>query len=656
MFRLGRLTATRLPRAGSLALLMILLVAAFAGAPRRAALAQAEPQFQHLITVDAGGFARQDKVVEVALNFTPLIAGEGGSGALDPDSIRVHEIDANDDVIDADVPFQFDRAGNYHAANRARGTLVFLMTGSTAANETRRYQVRFDVAGSGFTAPAFTDLVGLTDSVGHKGYPSIHVLAGGTEYFYHKPGGGFATLIDTDNNDWINWNTTPQGAGNFRGIPNMVHPNDGGYFHPGRTGVTTTVVHDGPLRATFRSGSNNNAWQVQWDIFPDYARMTVLKVAANYWFLYEGVPGGQLQPGSDRLTRSNGDSIPASGTWTTDITGDEWVFVTDQGLDRSLFLIHHQEDTKVDGYYADGTDMTIFGFGRNGNQRQLTGLPRQFTLGFVDETTVNAVRPVVNAAYKPLAITGANDDGDDEPGPICDSQPYTILFSPKVTKTVNGVVMSDEDIISYDASTCAVATVFDGTDAGLPSAANLDAIALKDGITYFSLLAPTTVPGIAGKVDDSDVVAYDGTDFTLYFDGSAHGLSTNAEDVDAIAFDEAGKLLLSTFGGFTVPGISKGGDEDLARFDAGVWTLVFDGSHNAGLTAEDVVGASVAANGDIYLSLLDNFNVGGVSGTAADVFICTPGSLGALNTTCTYSLFWNATSFGLPAFDAIDIP
>ena len=221
MFRLGRLTAIRLPRAGSLALLMILLVAAFAGAPRRAALAQAEPQFQHLITVDAGGFARQNKVVEVALNFTPLIADAGGSGALDPNSIRVYEIDAGGDVIDNDVPFQFDRAGNYHAANRARGTLVFLMTGNTAANETRRYQVRFDVAGSGFNAPAFTDRVSLTDSVGHKGYPSIRVVAGDAEYFYHKPGGGFATLLDANNNDWINWNTTPQGAGNFRGIPNL---------------------------------------------------------------------------------------------------------------------------------------------------------------------------------------------------------------------------------------------------------------------------------------------------------------------------------------------------------------------------------------------------------------------------------------------------
>ena len=125
--------------------------------------------------------------------------------------------------------------------------------------------------------------------------------------------------------------------------------------------------------------------------------------------------------------------------------------------------------------------------------------------------------------------------------------------------------------------------------------------------------------------------------------------------MDAIAFDETGKLLLSTLGGSALAAGLKGSDEDLLRFDAGVWTLRFDGSHNAGLANEDIVGAAVAANGDIYLSLLDGFNVGGISGNAADVFICTPGSLGALNTTCAYSLFWNATSYGLPAFDAIEI-
>ena len=36
-------------------------------------------------------------MVEVALNFTPLIADAGGSGALDPASLRVQEIDGGGD-------------------------------------------------------------------------------------------------------------------------------------------------------------------------------------------------------------------------------------------------------------------------------------------------------------------------------------------------------------------------------------------------------------------------------------------------------------------------------------------------------------------------------------------------------------------------------
>ena len=634
--------------------LAFLLLVGLGRASRRLVLAAGEPQYEHIVTVNGNGFARTNKVVEVALNFTPLLASQGGSGALDPASIRVYEVNAGGDVIDADVPFQFDRAGDYNATNKARGTLVFLMTGSTGANETRRYNVRFDVTGTGFNAPSFTDRVTLTDGVAHKGYQSVRVVTADAEYFYHKPGGGFATLLDANNNDWINWNTANGGAGDFRGIPNMVHPNDGGYFHPGRNSVSTTVVYDGPLRATFRSTSNNGAWQVQWDVFPEYARMTVLKTpGTNYWFLYEGVPGGQLQLGSDRMTRSNGSSIPASGTWDTDIPGDEWVFASDPGVGRSLFLAHHQSDTKIDGYYADGSNMTVFGFGRSNNQRMLNGLPRQFTIGFVDATAIGGVEPVVNAAYKPLTITGANDDGGD-PGPTCDPQSYDVYFSPKANKTVGGVVLADEDIVRYDGSTCEVSVVFDGSAHGLAASANIDAFALQGGDTYFSLLAAGNVPGL-GKVDDSDVIKYNGSAFTLFFDGSAHGLTVDAEDVDAIAFDETGKLLLSTSGSYAVPGLAKGGDEDLLRYDAGTWELRFDGSHNAGLASEDIVGASVAANGDIYLSVLDAFNVGGISGNANDIFICTPSSLGDHNTSCTYSLFWDASTFGLPPFDAFDI-
>lgn len=626
-------------------------------APRGIVLAL-EPQYSHLITVDADGVARTDKVVEVGLNFTPLLSAAGGSGAIDANAIRVYEIDGNGDVIDNDVPFQFDRAGDYHAGNKARGTLVFLMTGNTGANETRHYRVFYDVAGSGFSLPAFTDRVSLTDSVGHKGYPSIRVVADGAEYFYHKPGGGFATLLDAEANDWIDWNTANGGLGDFRGIPNMVHPNNGGYFHPGRNSSSTVVLSDGPLRASFRSTSNGGDWQVVWDVYPTYARMTVVKTpSAYYWFLYEGVPGGELVQHQDFMTRSNGDTISATGgNWSNDIPGDEWVFASDEDLGRSLYFIHHQQDTKIDGYYADLNRMTVFGFGRNEGKRYLNGVGRQFTIGFVDAIAINDVRPVVNNAYKPLAITGANDDGGGgEPGPTCEPQALAVYISPKAeNKKVDGILLNNEDVVRYDATTCEWEKVFDGTEVGIPAAADVDALALKDGDYYFSFLNAVNLPG-AGKIDDSDVVKYDGSTFTTYFDGSIYGLTSNAEDVDAIAFDETGALLLSTLGTYGVPGLPQGGDEDLLRLQGGSLELRFDGSKNAGLANEDVAGASVTPNGNYHLSVLDGFNVGGISGNTAEIFTCASSSLGALNTNCTYGKLWNATAVGLPVFDAFEI-
>ncbi len=249
---------------------LLLMLCALLGSYVRPAAAAG--QFTYLITVDADGFARTNKPVEVSLNFTTIIDDQNGSGAFDPNSVRVSEIACNGGVTDANVPFQFDKASNYNASSNARGTLVFLMEGNTGAAETRCYHVDFDVTGGNPTPPSFPDQVVLTDGVSHKGYQSIRVVTGDAEYFYHKPGGGFATLFDANNNDWIDWNTASGGSGDFRGIPNMVHPNDGGFFHPGRNIVSTTVISDGPLKASFKSVSNGGgAWEVLWDVFPDYA-------------------------------------------------------------------------------------------------------------------------------------------------------------------------------------------------------------------------------------------------------------------------------------------------------------------------------------------------------------------------------------------------
>jgi hypothetical protein len=58
-----------------------------------------------------------------------------------------------------------------------------------------------------------------------------------------------------------------------------------------------------------------------------------------------------------------------------------------------------------------------------------------------------------------------------------------------------------------------------------------------------------------------------------------------------------------------------------------------------------VNGVWVASTGQVYLSTLGAFAVTGVSGDGADIFVCTPGTLGS-TTTCTFSMFWDGSVNG----------
>ncbi len=112
--------------------------------------------------------------------------------------------------------------------------------------------------------------------------------------------------------------------------------------------------------------------------------------------------------------------------------------------------------------------------------------------------------------------------------------------------------MTDEDVVAIAADDTAV-LYFDGSDVGLGGLA-IDAFAtLDDGSLLFSFTAPGTVDGVAGTVDDSDIVRFEPTTlgvdtagtFSLWFDGSDVGLTTNNEDLDAIDV-VGGKLYVST--------------------------------------------------------------------------------------------------------------
>jgi hypothetical protein len=51
------------------------------------------------------------------------------------------------------------------------------------------------------------------------------------------------------------------------------------------------------------------------------------------------------------------------------------------------------------------------------------------------------------------------------------------------------------------------------------------------------------------------------------------------------------------------------------------------------------------ANGPVYLTTLGAFSVPGVSGDGADIFVCTPGTLGGA-TSCTHSMVWDGSANG----------
>jgi hypothetical protein len=133
-------------------------------------------------------------------------------------------------------------------------------------------------------------------------------------------------------------------------------------------------------------------------------KVTKAPAAKKYWFLYEGVPGGTLELNQDKLTRSDGTSILASQEWTNDITGDEWVYVSDGSINRSLFLIHHQSDEYIDGY-TDMENMTVFGFARYNNSRYLSGIINTFSIGLVDSKDFEILKKNIESSSKEITAT-----------------------------------------------------------------------------------------------------------------------------------------------------------------------------------------------------------------------------------------------------------
>lgn len=331
-----------------------------------------------LLTVSAGAFDRRD--VAVTVDLSPR-----GPGRV----VDVRQLDPAGKVVDDATPFDASDPNE----------LIVQVTGVLKAGQSRRYEVTFGPASAGRTIKPQVTAEQLDD---YQGQSAIKLTTPNGTWVYHQKGAGFASLVDRDGRDWISYRPGGGSAGEYRGIPNLVHPE--GYFHPGGTQCTTRVIHRGPLRVALASSAEKGTWSVRWDLFPDRAEMTVLKAPKAYWFLYEGTPGGKIDLETDFCLRPPDRKTAAGRRWDDKLPLPAWVVFGDAKVGRSLVVVNHNADRAADSYWPMQGNMTVFGFGRRDLDKSLRTRDARFTVRLVESAQVDELAGrALSAAHPPRA-------------------------------------------------------------------------------------------------------------------------------------------------------------------------------------------------------------------------------------------------------------
>jgi hypothetical protein len=147
------------------------------------------------------------------------------------------------------------------------------------------------------------------------------------------------------------------------------------------------------------------------------------------------------------------------------------------------------------------------------------------------------------------------------------------LFSTDAEISLPGLVAGSEDVVGHDG--VAYTLIFDGSDAGVADGVSVDAVGIIDGDLLLSF--DSTLNTGTGTFDQNDLVRFDGTQFTLVFDGSAAGVP-NEMDLDAAHLLSEDRVALSFDGSGALPGVSFA-DEDVLEYDfsTGTWEITYHG-------------------------------------------------------------------------------
>ncbi len=170
------------------------------------------------------------------------------------------------------------------------------------------------------------------------------------------------------------------------------------------------------------------------------------------------------------------------------------------------------------------------------------------------------------------------------------------------------------------------------------------------------LLAFTNAATLSGiRVEDEDIVLYDGDNFSLFFDGSDVGLCTPKLRIAAFDAISDTEILMSFNQEVSIEGIGLVDDSDVVKFTAtslgqstaGTFEMYLDGS-DVGLVRgwEDIDALTQLPDGSLLISTIGRNTVPEFRGSSEDLLLFSPSSLGE-TTSGSWSLYFDGSDVGL---------
>ena len=229
--------------------------------------------------------------------------------------------------------------------------------------------------------------------------PHIEIRTKSAIYLYDVQGGGFSSLTDPDGVEWIGYKTGnghyPESAATeFRGLPNLVYQGeDGGAGHPGFEKCNSVILLPNQIRTESLSG----LWEWTWTFSEKGALLEISKTdtSRNYWFLYEGIPGGSFDPknqywGNNKELYSK--KTPAFGSDKTIKGKWDWAYFGHEKSQFCFYVLQLTPDQHMDVFSYLGSTrkgiksedgMVVFGLGRSEGKPLMKG-PNSFYIGFFE--------------------------------------------------------------------------------------------------------------------------------------------------------------------------------------------------------------------------------------------------------------------------------